>query len=222
MKIDYQLIRQNRRSMSLQITDEGGILVKAPKWLPQFEIERFVNSKEAWIEKALGKLAVRNQRTIKHSFQNGDLFYYLGLEYPIVVDDRANKKIVFKQAFVTRESSVIAVKKLMLNWYKSTAKDLMDVRLMVIAQQNNFTYSKYRITSAKTRWGSCSGQNVVSLNWKLIMMPLEILDYVIVHELCHTVHHNHSAKFWGLVETITPDWKVKRKWLKDSGYKFAF
>lgn len=221
MNINYQLLRQNRRSMSLQISEEGGLIVKAPKWLPQFEIARFVKSKESWIEKNLSKVAVRNQKTPKHTYQNGDQFYYLGKQYPLIIDPKANKKIAFRQAFITRENDAAEVKKLMLKWYKTTAKDLMDVRLMIVAQQNGFSYSKYRITSARTRWGSCSGQNVISLNWKLIMMPSEILDYVIVHELCHTVQHNHSNKFWDLVATITPDWKVKRTWLRENGVVFT-
>ena len=79
-----------------------------------------------------------------------------------------------------------------------------------------------RIASQKTRWGSCSYKGTLSFNWRLMMAPPEVLDYVVVHELCHLCEMNHSAAFWSLVESILPDWKVRRKWLSDNGQRLLF
>lgn len=204
----------------MQITENGELVVKAPRWLPQFEINRFINSKERWIEKTLGKFAQRSADSIVHTFESGDQFYYLGQLYPLSLSEEYGSRVTFKQGFYTKSASKSEVKSKLVKWYKTKAKELLEIRLMTYAQQNDFSFSKMRISSAKTRWGSCTGKNVVSLNWKLIMMPQEIMDYVIVHELCHTVHHNHSKNFWHLVESITPDWKSKRKWLRENGGKY--
>ena len=79
------------------------------------------------------------------------------------------------------------------------------------------SYKSVAITSAKTRWGSCSGDNAIRYTFRLLNCPKEVIDYVVVHELAHTIHHNHSKAFWLTVEKFIPDWKTRRKWLKDHG-----
>jgi hypothetical protein len=88
------------------------------------------------------------------------------------------------------------------------------------ARLYNFHYQKIRLSSARTRWGSCSARGTLSFTWRLIMSPPEIIDYVVIHELAHTIHHNHSPQFWGLVGSILPDYAEKRKWLKHNSHLF--
>ncbi len=92
-------------------------------------------------------------------------------------------------------------------------------RVQYYAEKYGFKFSKLRLSSAKTRWGSCSGNNTISINWNLVFAPLDIMDYVIIHELCHTKHHNHSQKFWDEVAKYIPDYKEKREWLKNNEHK---
>jgi hypothetical protein len=220
--MDYNVEYSFRRSVAIHINEEGEVIVKAPRFVSSAFIEDFVRSKQKWIDRSVIKVKARHQHKRTHTFQSGDSFWYLGQEYPLVIDPRSGKKINFKQGFYTKATSATEIKKFLFNWYKTTSHDLLEVRLMIYAQQNSLTYSKYRLTSAKTRWGSCSGAGVISLNWKLVMMPLDIIDYVVAHELSHLVHHNHSKRFWDYVTQIVPDWKMKRKWLKEHGAAFTF
>jgi predicted metal-dependent hydrolase len=185
--------------LSIQIKPDGLVLVKAPVFLPQSEIEKFINAKSLWIEKTLKKIANRpftHVSATKHTYQEGDKFYYLGIEYPLQTSNEYKQKLVFNNAFlvpsIVVKKSKTAVKALLLAWYKKRAKDLLPQRLMIYASNNSLHYEEFRLTSAKTRWGVCTSHNNIRLNWKLIMAPLEVLDYVVVHELCHTVHHNHG------------------------------
>ncbi len=85
------------------------------------------------------------------------------------------------------------------------------------ATKHGFEFKKIRISSARTRWGSCSTLGTLSFTWRLVLAPLDVLDYVVVHELCHLSELNHSKKYWGLVEEILPDYKARRTWLKENG-----
>lgn len=102
---------------------------------------------------------------------------------------------------------------------REDARNIIVNKVEYFAKKYNFKYSKIRLSSAKTRWGSCSIKGTISINWNLIFAPEEILDYVIIHELCHTKQHNHSDKFWNEVSKIIPDYKNKRMWLKNNGHK---
>ncbi len=100
---------------------------------------------------------------------------------------------------------------------REEARKVISERLNNYAKKYNFKFLKFRLSSAKTRWGSCSTSGTISINWHLIFAPIDMLDYVIVHELCHTKHHNHSKFFWNEVAKIIPDYKERRKWLRDNG-----
>jgi predicted metal-dependent hydrolase len=103
------------------------------------------------------------------------------------------------------------------NWYKERAKALIPRRVSQLAAQYGFEYQRIRITSARTRWGSCSSRGTLSFTWRLVMAPEEMIDYVIVHELVHLHIHNHSKEFWTKVGLIMPGYKAKRLWLKKNG-----
>jgi len=102
--------------------------------------------------------------------------------------------------------------------YREQAREKITERCKYYGEMHGLKFNRIRITGAKTRWGSCSAKNNLNFCWKLILAPEEILDYVVVHELSHTVHKNHSAKFWNLVEQIDPEHKKNRKWLKQNGW----
>ncbi len=102
-------------------------------------------------------------------------------------------------------------------WYKKQARAVLTERAGYFARKHGFEIGKIRITSARTRWGSCSTKKTLSFTWRLVMAPPEVVDYVVVHELCHLRELNHSRAFWAQVEAILPDYKGKRKWLKENG-----
>lgn len=102
--------------------------------------------------------------------------------------------------------------------YREAAKEYFPKRAAYYAYLLGVSYDRIRIAGQKTRWGSCSSNKTLSFNWKLMLAPPKVLDYVVVHEVCHLREMNHSPRFWALVESLMPDYKQQRKWLKDNGY----
>ncbi len=102
-------------------------------------------------------------------------------------------------------------------WYKAQARALIEERVRRLAAQHGFSYRQVRMTSARTRWGSCSAKGTLCFTWRLVMAPPECIDYVVVHELAHLRVANHSPAFWREVEAILPDYKARRKWLRANG-----
>ncbi len=111
------------------------------------------------------------------------------------------------------------IKEMLTKWYKDSFGDIVRERIEKYSPELNVAPAKIFIKNQKTRWGSCSTKGNINLNWLLVMTPLEIIDYVIVHELSHLKVMNHSQEFWTLVESILPDYKERRKWLKENGTK---
>ena len=111
------------------------------------------------------------------------------------------------------------IKEMLTKWYKDSFGDIVRERIEKYSPELNVAPAKIFIKNQKTRWGSCSTKGNINLNWLLVMTPLEIIDYVIVHELSHLKVINHSQEFWTLVESILPDYKERRKWLKENGTK---
>ncbi len=105
--------------------------------------------------------------------------------------------------------------------YRQAAKEYIPKRVAYYAELLDVTYATISIRDQKTRWGSCSSKGNLSFSWRLILAPPKVLDYVVVHELCHRKEMNHSPRFWALVESIIPDYKIHRKWLKENGEKLT-
>ena len=169
--MQYQIIRSARKTISLQITPEGNLVVRCPKRMTNAEVEKFVCSKGKWIESHLAKRP------------------------PVV------------EPFTESEMKDLAAR----------AKKIIPERVAHFAPLVGVRYGNITIRSQRTRWGSCSSKGNLNFNCLLALTPPEILDYVVVHELCHRKEMNHSARFWAEVERILPDWKLRRKWLKDNG-----
>ena len=106
----------------------------------------------------------------------------------------------------------------LVNKHKKYARKIFEAKVAYFQQFTGGNYTSITIRDQKTRWGSCSGRGTLSFNWRLILAPPEILDYVVVHELCHLTHMNHSKEFWSLVGSVIPDYKIRRKWLKENGH----
>ena len=146
-----------------------------------------------------------------------ETFLYLGKEYPLEVVLLQPTELTLNNHFRITKSALDNAETVFQKWYRQQATQIIPERIKYFADSYPLNYEKIRITSARTRWGSCSPKNTLSFSWRLIMTPLEVVDYVVVHELAHTVHHNHSKRFWGLAEKILPNYKEWRKWLRRYG-----
>lgn len=177
MNKTIKLIRSNRRTISLEITPSGQVLVRAPRHISEAEIKRFVEAKSSWLEKHL-----QRKEEDMNSLQSEGRF---------------------------TEEEIEKMLKL--------AKQVIPEKVAYYARLMEVTYGRITIRKQKTRWGSCSLEGNLNFNCLLMMVPPEVLDYVVVHELCHRLEMNHSLRFWLQVENVIPNYRKPRKWLKEHG-----
>jgi len=173
MAISYQLVRSDRKTIGIEVKPNGDVIVRAPRRAPSALIERFVDEKTAWIERALANIASRPS-------------------LPPLTDAERDKLIV-------------------------SAKAAIPARVKEIASRLGISYGRVTIRCQHTRWGSCSAKGNLNFNALLMLTPPAVLDYIIVHELCHRKELNHSARFWVLVASAMPDYKACERWLKENG-----
>jgi predicted metal-dependent hydrolase len=186
--------------------------------MKETDIRRFIEEKSDWIKRK--QVRARKEAVRPHQFTDGETFWYQGKELPLrLVRDGRPGLVMMDGAFRLAKSAQPRAGSVFEAWYKKQARAVLAERVDFFARKYGFEVSKIRISSARTRWGSCSRKGTLSFTWKLVMAPPEVVDYVVVHELCHLRVLNHSPSFWAQVEAILPDYKAKRKWLKANGGK---
>lgn len=209
-----KIIRSNRKTLSISVDTFGRLIVRAPKKYSEERIFAFIREKEAWIlrkqTERKGAGAVLPPKNLE-----GYSFSLLGKLTKISLTDGEKVGYDAQQnvIYLPKEKS----QDCLVKWLKDNAKRILTMVSQRKAAEMGVSYTSITVTSAKTRWGSCSGKNAISYTFRLLYCPREVIDYVVVHELAHTLQHNHSKKFWQVVERYIPDWKTRRKWLKDHG-----
>ena len=212
----FEIIRASRRSISIQISQTRWLVVRAPFSVPSDIIHAFVDKKSDWIRKHMSRHTEQKE-------QRSNTLYYLGqphsFEYNLVQKEMVLQSEWFF-TFAGKVQDTSSEQVALIRWYRKQAQTHFAERVAHFSEKHGLQYEQIRITSATTRWGSCSGRNNLNFPWRLLMAPREVIDYVVVHELAHTIHKNHSPRFWKLVESIVPDWKVHRAHLREEGWKY--
>ena len=209
-----EIIRSNRTTLAISVDAFGRLIVRAPKRCAKERIFAFVQDKEAWI---LRKRAERQEAAIVLPSEdlNGYELTLLGKKYRLCVTDA--KRIVVEEDGLTILLPENNPREKLRKWLKENAKRIFTHTTERTAEKMNVHYQSVTVTSARGRWGSCSFNNALHYSFRLLYAPKEIIEYVVVHELSHTKHKNHSAAFWSEVSKYVPDWKEKRAWLKRHG-----
>ena len=208
--IPTKIIKSNRRSIALIIENNGDFIVRAPIKADETFIYKFINQKSDWINKKR-KQQIENQPKPLNIEELSTIFI-LGKEYIIKLNENTRVKVADNNIYVPRDNS----KEKLISYLKKLAKTIITNEVDDICNKFNFNYASISINSAKTRWGSCSGSNKLHFTYKLMLCPMDVVDYIVIHELCHTKVKNHSQKFWRLVESYYPDYKNCEKWLKQN------
>ena len=202
----------------IQVKD-GLVEVRAPFKIEQKEIDSFVLQKMGWIKKKLS-LQKSIKKLIRKKFKNEENFQFLGKDLKLKITISENKKSYIDDKFIylvlnnNKENFKEKIKEKLEILFREKAKDVFKNKTLNEAKKIKVTPKKIIVRSYKRRWGSCSHKKDISYNWKLIMAPEKIIRYVVIHELCHLIHFNHSRDFWKSVEKIIPDYKSSKEWLK--------
>lgn len=207
----YQLIRSKRKTIAICVNKDGSVTVRAPLRAAQVAIDRFVSEKKDWIAEKSAQMMANAAERENYNIAVDSVLPLLGREYPVVGGESIN---FTGSCFTIPHRDFETLKPQIINLYKTLAHNYISERAAYFSKRTALFPASVRIGSANTYWGSCSGKNSLNFSWKLIMADPEVIDYVIVHELAHTVQHNHSARFWQLVQGVLPDYKERRAKLK--------
>jgi len=217
-----KVIKSFRKTISMKIDEAWELIVSAPFFMSKKMIEDFINKNKNWVEEKKEQVLERIKK-----YNEWEKFYYFWDEYELKFE-WDSKKIEFDwMNFYLGKKYKDNASILFSDFYKKEARKYIEKRINEIAEQNNLKFNNLKITSAKTRWGSCTSQKNINFTYRLAMAPIKTIDYVIVHELSHLKHMNHSKAFWNLVEEMMKglypwDYKIHKKWLTDNGNKLIF
>lgn len=210
----YKLIRSRRRTICLSITQDATLVVKAPLLTPMKYIEQFIIEKKNWINKKIAEIKSRPKAKIKE-YENGEEFLYLGKSYQLRIAP-SKIPVQLKDELIISTTVWPHHKAALKKWYRAEALRVIEDRCKIYSTIMDCAPKSLKISNAMKRWGSCTSSGRLNFSWRLVMTPIEIIDYVIVHELAHLHHLNHSRRFWETVKKTIPNYKKREHWLKEN------
>jgi len=226
MNFDFpvEIIRTERsKSASIEIEDDI-VKVVVPKTLSDQRIEDLINNRTAWIRQKL-KIQTETIRPKPKEYVNGESFTYLGRNYRLKCISDATGQVKLKNGYlnvpvaecVSGSALEQSVQQSLHGWYQSRALEKLKEKTKRYSSILGVNPQSVDVKEYKARWGSCSSSGDVTYNWRIIIAPHQIVDYIVAHELCHLLEHNHGPKYWKLVQSVIPNYKEHREWLKVNG-----
>jgi predicted metal-dependent hydrolase len=221
-EIEYQIIFSRRRSISLIVSPDKGVTVRAPYRTSLKSIERFVQQKSVWIRKHLDKHADLTRINQGKKYVDGESHLFMGRDNFISIIESA-KSCVRQyddniEVGLSNTSDTVKIKTLLDRWYRQKAQEIFSAKLEEILYRyrfHRFSPSGFVVKPLKSRWGSCSSKGRITISSELIKLKPEFAEYVIIHELCHLKHHNHGKEYYRLLEELVPDYKAIREELRN-------
>jgi predicted metal-dependent hydrolase len=222
--VPYTIRRSDRaRRARIQVTAEG-VEVVVPRRLPLREVGPFVDAKQAWIERTLLRLRAAAVERPTPLLAHGGAVPYLGDELALAVRVEPGRE----RPHVTRRGQTLhvavglagpeALRDALERWYRKRARDEVGRRLDAATARAGTSYSGLQIRAQRTRWASCSSTGGMSFNWRLLLAPREILEYVVEHEVAHLEVLDHSQRFWSLLASRCPEYRERERWLRQNGH----
>ncbi len=210
-----QIIRSMRRSISIKINPDGSVVVHAPVFMSMGAIHSFIDDKQDWIDKHQKKIVSR-PKIVKKQYQQGEEFLYLGNKVVLTIGKYSEIHVQGDKLFFP-EFLQFRIKTELEKWFVARAKEIITDRLKANAATMNVSYKSLTFSDTSSKWGSCTHDNRLQFCWRLIMSPILVINYVVIHELSHTIEKNHSEDFWTIVRKYNPSYKQQIKWLKIHG-----
>ncbi|MBV4420272.1 M48 family metallopeptidase [Clostridium tyrobutyricum] len=224
--ITYHIIRKNIKNINIRVNNNGDICVTCPLNVAKSAIEEVINDKIQWIVKRLNLVNNRNIKLNELQIDNMKKVLFLGKILPVqkfyINTNKTYVKFNNDNAIICGNNYILSnsenIKKVILSELSTKLYIILKERIDIYKNIIKVNPNKITIRNQKSIWGSCSSNSNLSFNYRLIMMPLDIIDYIVVHELCHLVYMNHSKEYWDLVSSIISNYKLKKIWLHNNGY----
>jgi predicted metal-dependent hydrolase len=220
-EIDIDIVRSSRRTVALYVRSGGTLLIRAPWYVPVHTLLQFVNQKTTWIIRQRERLKGIKPVAVNLKIEDGGSVPYMGREIPVQVRQGTRDLVKIIDCcllvYVKGNASADKLSAMVDSWYLSEAKRYLPVRSLALAHINSDVLPLPKAVGTrrmKRRWGTCHGNGTIWLNRELIKKEPEVIDYVIIHELCHLVHHDHGRQYYSLLASIIPGYKDIRKKLR--------
>ena len=221
--IEYRLLRSEaRRTADIILERDGTITVRAPEDLPDDAVDAMVRDKHYWIYKNMAEWREWNASRILREFRNGEGFLYLGRSYRLSLVADQNAPLVLKNGRFLLQHRIAelgesASRTAFRLFYIDKGNEKLPRRVAEYAARTGVTVSGVCVGDLGYRWASCNARAKLSFHWKCLMAPLRIIDYIVVHELCHLHRRNHDEAFWNEMDKIMPDYPERKEWLRRNG-----
>ncbi|NIB43364.1 M48 family metallopeptidase [Pseudomaricurvus alkylphenolicus] len=224
---DYTIRLSSRKTAAIEIRS-GKVVVAAPHRATQRELKHWVEDKADWIRAKLTEQAAREDEIPQPSFADGERWPYLGelLELKLVYGGKPGIRREGSRLWVTlsnrsRKPTETQIRQALENWYQQQAQIVLTEKTDFVCRALKRPYQGPKLRRTKTKWGHCTAKGEIQYNWLIMQAPEAVVNYLVVHECCHLIHHNHSRAFWDLVGQLYPGYKPARQWLKDKGHRLV-
>ena len=222
--IDYQLMPgSDRKTTDIVIERNGDIVVRPPKDYSAKQVDAVVESKRMWIYRNLAEWRDLNATAVVREWVNGETFLYLGRSYRLSLVTGQEADLILKEGRFCLNRELIDVggtksaKKAFESYYSNKCLQRIEQRVKYFAPKVGVQPTSVKVRDMGYRWASCNKGNALAFHWKCMMAPSKIIDYIIVHELCHIHHRNHSDVFWNEVDKVMLDFRERKEWLRNNG-----
>lgn len=222
-EIDYQVVRSPRATADIVVERDGRIIVRAPAHLPDERVEDIVEAKRYWIYKALAEWRDLNATRVLREYRNGEGFMYLGRSYRLLLVAKQDDPLLLKggrfclRRDVADRGDTAAAQSVFRDYYIARGMERISERVKYYAPKVGVNPTDLDVRELGHRWASCSASGKLAFHWKCMMAPQTIIDYIVVHELCHFHHLDHTDAFWNEVDKIMPVYRERKEWLRING-----
>ena len=222
--IDYQLLPgSDRKTTDIIIERNGTIVVRPPNDYSPEQVDAVVESKRMWIYRNLAEWRDLNSAAVVREWVNGETFLYLGRSYRLSLVSEQDCDLKLKEGRFCLHRGLIenggsaSAKMAFEHYYSNKGLDRIKQRVKYLAAKVGVVPASVKIKDMSYRWASCSKTDALTFHWKCMMAPPKIIDYIVVHELCHIHHRNHTDAFWNEVDKVLPDYRERKDWLRNNG-----
>lgn len=216
--IDIQITRSKRKTVSIYVERDGTVAALIPDTLSDEELATIIKSKEYQIHKNLAHWTQLNEARMEREYVNGQSFLYLGRNYRLrLVDEKVGSIILKNGYFLMEKHEKMKAKELFIDFYKTKLREKIRPIIERYKNQMNVNPKELKIMDLQNRWASCTSKGNLNFHWKCAMAPIDVLHYIVVHELAHLIHPNHSPEFWNTIDKILSDYQKHIKWLRLNG-----
>jgi len=228
--IQYEVRRTGRVTLGVSVERDGSVIVSAPKNASIEAIEQYVSSKRLWIYQKIAHKHKTNKEKIRREFVNGQGFLYLGKSYRLrLIKDSEDMNRVQKKMkeqnilrlqhgyFELQASEQNCARDHFIRWYKRKTEEQLKARLSRYVDRVGAEIEGFRVLDLGNRWASYGAKGTLNFNWRTVMAPIWVFDYILVHELVHTIKKRHTKEFWSIVARVIPDYQEHEAWLQVHG-----